>query len=160
MSDTPPGTEGTVLRPAVAADVPAIAACARAAYEKYLPRMDREPAPMIADFAAHVRAGEVHVLTEGDDLLGYMVAMPRADCFFVDNVALFPAHQGRGLGRLLMDFAADSARRLDLPEVRLYTNVAMTENVAFYERLGFVETGRIREDGFDRIYMAKRIERR
>ena len=152
------GRDNTVARPATAADVPAIAACARAAYEKYLPRMDREPAPMIADFAAHVAAGEVHVLIGDDVLLGYIVAMARTDCWFVDNVALAPGHQGRGLGRRLMDLADAAARARGLPEVRLYTNVVMTENIGFYSRLGFMETGRVREHGFDRVYMAKRLD--
>jgi ribosomal protein S18 acetylase RimI-like enzyme len=147
-----------VTRPATAADVPAISACARAAYEKYLPRMDREPAPMIADFAAHVAAGEVHVLVEDGALLGYIVAMARADCWFVDNVAVAPEHQGRSLGRRLMDLAEAAARERGLGEVRLYTNVVMTENIGFYGRLGFVETERVREHGFDRVYMAKRLE--
>lgn len=154
MNDT--GT--VVLRPATAADVPAISACARAAYEKYLPRMDRDPAPMVADFAAHVAASQVHVLIEDGGLLGYIVAMARANCWFVDNVALAPEHQGRGLGRRLMDLAEAAARQHGLPEVRLYTNVVMTENIGFYGRLGFIETGRVREHGFDRVYMAKRLD--
>lgn len=31
----------------------------------------------------------------------------------------------------------------------------MTENIALYTRLGFKETGRICEKGFERVYMAK-----
>ena len=31
----------------------------------------------------------------------------------------------------------------------------MTENLALYRRLGFHETGRISEKGYDRVYMAK-----
>jgi RimJ/RimL family protein N-acetyltransferase len=31
----------------------------------------------------------------------------------------------------------------------------MTENLALYRRLGFRETGRVREKGYDRVYMTK-----
>ena len=145
------------LRPASPDDVAAIAACAKAAYAKYLPRMDRAPAPMVADFAAHVAAGEVHVLTVGGAVAAYIVVMVRPDCLFVDNIAVTPERQGLGLGRRLMAFAAETARRRGLPALRLYTNVAMTENLDFYGRLGFVETGRRRESGFERVYMAKTL---
>jgi hypothetical protein len=31
----------------------------------------------------------------------------------------------------------------------------MTENIALYANLGFTETGRVTEKGFDRVYMEK-----
>jgi hypothetical protein len=31
----------------------------------------------------------------------------------------------------------------------------MVENIALYQRLGFVEIARVQEKGFDRVYMAK-----
>lgn len=57
-----------------------------------------------------------------------------------------------------MAFAEETARRGGLPSIRLYTNVKMTENIPFYEDLGFVETNRRREDGFDRIYFERRLD--
>jgi ribosomal protein S18 acetylase RimI-like enzyme len=33
----------------------------------------------------------------------------------------------------------------------------MTENIALYERLGFRQTGRISEKGFERVYMANTL---
>ena len=33
----------------------------------------------------------------------------------------------------------------------------MTENIALYARLGFEETGRGHEAGYDRVFMRKRI---
>jgi hypothetical protein len=37
-------------------------AIARAAYIKYVPRIGREPPPMLADFAAEIAAGHAAVL--------------------------------------------------------------------------------------------------
>ena len=146
-----------VIRPAVAGDVAAIGAIARAAYEIYVTRIGRAPAPMVADFAALVAAGEVHVLLAGDAPAGFIVMRPGEDHLFIENVALHPEHQGQGLGRRLLDFAETVARDQDLGALRLYTNVKMAENFPFYASLGFVETGRRREDGFDRVYFEKQL---
>ena len=76
---------------------------------------------------------------------------------FVENVALDPAFHGQGLGRALMAFAEDQARARDLAAIRLYTNVKMTENFPFYAKLGYRETGRVTEDGYDRVYFVKQV---
>jgi hypothetical protein len=41
--------------------------------------------------------------------------------------------------------------------VSLYTNAHMTENLSLYLALGYVEVGRRREHGFDRVYYEKRV---
>jgi ribosomal protein S18 acetylase RimI-like enzyme len=143
----------SVIRKASADDAPRIGAIARAAYTKYLPRMGREPAPMLADFATAIAADHVVVIEGGGMVDGYIIAWAEDAAYFIDNIAIDPARQGRGLGRQLMDHAIDEARRLRLPAVRLYTNVAMTENLAMYAHLGFVETHRAVEDGFHRVYL-------
>jgi ribosomal protein S18 acetylase RimI-like enzyme len=146
-----------VIRPATTDDIDAIAAAARAAYTRYVERIGREPAPMVADFAALVAAGEVEVLALGGEVAGFIVMRPGADHLFIENVAVHPDHQGRGLGQRLLARAESEAGARGLPALRLYTNVKMTENFPFYEALGFVETERRREDGFDRVYMEKRL---
>jgi ribosomal protein S18 acetylase RimI-like enzyme len=146
------------VRPATTGDIAAITACAEAAYAPYVPRIGRAPAPMVADFAAHVAAGEVHVIEAGGQLAGYMVMMVGPGEVFIDNVAIDPKHQGLGLGGRLMALAEATAREQGHGRLRLYTNLAMTENVDFYGYLGFAETERRHEDGFDRIYMVKTLD--
>jgi ribosomal protein S18 acetylase RimI-like enzyme len=145
------------IRPAEREDGAAVADCARAAYAGYVPRIGREPAPMVADFPALIAAGEVHVLAAGKDLAGFIVARSGPGHLFIENVAVHPDWQGRGLGRRLMAFAEAAARERDLPALELYTNVKMTETFPFYRGLGFVETERRCEDGFDRVYMEKKL---
>ena len=149
-------TEANIRR-AVAGDVVAIGAIARAAYDKYAPRIGREPAPMVADFAALVAAGEVHVLLAGGEPIGFIVIRSGEGHLFIENVALHPERQGVGLGRRLLEFAETSARAQGLGALRLYTNVKMTENFPFYAGLGFVETERRHDDGFDRVYFEKQL---
>jgi GNAT superfamily N-acetyltransferase len=70
---------------------------------------------------------------------------------------MLPAAQGRGIGARLLDLAEDRARGLGLPEIRLYTNEAMTENLAYYPRHGYTETHRAEEDGFRRVYFRRSL---
>jgi ribosomal protein S18 acetylase RimI-like enzyme len=142
-----------IIRPAVAADTDQLRALARDAYGKYVPRLNREPAPMNADFAAHVAAAHAVVIDAAGAIAGYMIAWPEPDAYFVDNLAVAPAHQGHGLGRRLLDHARAEALRLDLPALRLHTNVAMTENLAIYRHIGFVETHRGIHNGYNRAYL-------
>ena len=80
---------------------------------------------------------------------------PAADHLLLENVAVDPDRQGQGIGRALIDLAEQPARDLGVAEIRLYTNVAMTENMVMYPRLGYVERERITEHGFQRVYFAK-----
>jgi ribosomal protein S18 acetylase RimI-like enzyme len=141
------------IRSAVADDVARIGAIARAAYALYVPRIGREPAPMVADFEAEVAANRVVVIEAAGSVRGYMIAWPEPDAYFIDNIAVDPESQGDGLGRRLIDHAVAQAEKLNLPALRLYTNALMTENLSMYARLGFVETHRVVEKGFHRVYM-------
>jgi ribosomal protein S18 acetylase RimI-like enzyme len=141
------------IRKATAEDTARIGVIARAAYAKFVPRIGREPAPMVADFAAEVAAGRVVVIATAEAVDGYMIAWPEADAYFIDNIAIDPARQGGGLGRQLMDHAVGEAKRRRLSAIRLYTNAAMTENLSMYAHMGFVETHRAVEKGFDRVYL-------
>ncbi len=146
-----------MIRPAVAGDVPAIEALVREAYAMYVPRIGREPAPVTADHAGLVTAGRTSVVEADGEIAGVIVLIPGGDHLLVENVAVAPAMQGRGLGRELMAFAERQATELGMAELRLYTNQLMTENLALYPALGYSETGRRVEDGFARVYFSKRI---
>ena len=108
---------------------------------------------MVADFVAAINADRVAVIETAAVVVGYLIGWPETDAYFIDNIAIEPTRQGEGLGRKLMDHAIEEARRLGLPAVRLYTNVAMNENLSMYAHLGFSETHRVWEDGFHRVYL-------
>ena len=140
-------------RPATAADLPAIREVVGAAYARYLSRMDRPPAPMLADYGAAVDAGQLWVT--GQPVAGLIELTEAGDALHVGNVAVHPGSQGTGLGRLLMDFAERRAILLGLTRLSLYTNEVMTENQAIYTHLGYREVGRHTEDGYRRVYIEK-----
>lgn len=140
--------------------MPAITALVGAAYSIYVPRIGRTPAPVGADYATLVEAGDVWVGSVGEQTVGVLVIRARAGVLELENVAVDPAHQGRGHGRALIAFAERQAHALGLAAVELYTNEAMVENLELYPRLGFVETERRVEDGYRRVFFRKSLDAR
>jgi GNAT superfamily N-acetyltransferase len=147
-----------MIRPASPADEPAIRACAEAAFAPYIPAIGRPPAPMTADYAAAIAAGEAHVaVDDADRVQGFIVLRAEPQAMLLDTVAVRPDAQGKGLGRALVAFCEKAARQAGLPRVRLYTNAKMTANLTLYPRMGYVPTGRRTEDGFDRVHFEKSL---
>jgi ribosomal protein S18 acetylase RimI-like enzyme len=127
-------------------------------YAHYIARIGKKPGPMLDDYAALIGTGAVSVLDEPDGAIaGIIVLLPQSDHLLLDNIAVRNDRQGQGLGRRLIAFAEAEARRLGYKELRLYTHVTMTENIALYTRLGFVETGRGEDAGYERVFMTKRL---
>jgi N-acetylglutamate synthase-like GNAT family acetyltransferase len=147
----------TSIRRATNADLGAIRRLITDAYTKYVQRVGRPPAPMTADYAGALEHSRVWVLVSYDAVVGALVTEDRADHLLLETVAVAPASQGRGYGAVLLNRAERDAAELGLPEVRLYTNEAMTENLSFYPRHGYRETARVVEDGFRRVYFSKSV---
>ena len=145
------------IRPATAADEAGVVACVNAAYEQYVAAIGKKPAPMLADYTRLIRDGLVRVAVDGNTVVGVIVMWPKTDHLYVDNVAVLPEAQGTGLGRALLVEADAAALRSGHHEIRLYTNEKMTANLGYYPRHGFVETHRVDEDGYRRVYFSRRV---
>ncbi len=112
---------------------------------------------MLDDYAQRVADDQAWVLEEAGLIVGILVLEETPSGFLLDNIAVLPDRQGEGYGRRLMAFAEAEARRRGFAAIQLYTHALMTENIALYRRLGFVETRRGSEKGYDRVYMIKRL---
>jgi N-acetylglutamate synthase-like GNAT family acetyltransferase len=145
------------IRSATSADVDEIRQLVREAYAVYVERIGREPAPMGADYEALVADGAVSVAGDEDRIVGVLVLRPQRDSLLLENVAVAPAEQGRGIGRALIAFAEQRAGELGLAKVALYTNAQMTENLSLYPALGYLEVDRRRDGGFERVFFEKAI---
>jgi ribosomal protein S18 acetylase RimI-like enzyme len=147
-----------MIRCARPEDRAAIEAIVNAAYAIYVERIGKPPGPMLDDYAGLIADGMVSVFADTDGTIAAVIVLvPQPDHLLLDNIAVRPDRQSRGLGRRLIEFAEDEARRLGFAELRLYTHEKMTENIALYARLGFVETGRSHQAGYDRVFMRKRV---
>ena len=145
------------IRAATSADVPAIANIVEQAYRHYIARIGKPPLPMLDDYAARVAEGAVWVLEERAVIAAIIVLLSAPDYLLLDNIAVSPARQGLGLGRRLLAFAEAEALRRGYREIRLYTHQTMVENQRLYASIGYEETGRGAEAGYDRVFMRKQL---
>src|SRR5690349_5799864 len=145
------------IRPANTADVPVIVEIVDQAYRHFIARIGKPPRPMLEDYWAHVSEGAVWVLEEGAVIAAIVVLLPAPNYLLLDNIAVSPTRQGLGLGRRLLGFAEDEALRRGYREIRLYTHQTMVENQRLYASIGYEETGRGSEAGYDRVFMRKRL---
>jgi ribosomal protein S18 acetylase RimI-like enzyme len=145
-----------MIRAAESGDVASVRAVVLAAYQHYVARIGKPPGPMLDDYARRITDGQTWVVQQaGGRIAGVLVLEEQAEGLLLDNIAVLPECQGQGVGRALLRFAEVEAGRRGYRQIRLYTHALMTENIALYGRIGYVETGRVREKGFDRVYMAK-----
>jgi len=86
------------IRRAVPGDAEAVAACIRAAYRMYLPRIAQPLGSMLQDYAQVIAARVVWLLLVGNKIAGLLVLMARAGHLLLDNIAVHPDYHGQGLG--------------------------------------------------------------
>ena len=146
-----------VIRPAKRSDVARIAACVSAAYSHYIPRMEKPPAPMLEDYEQVIQQSHVSVIEHQDEIIGVIVLAETDEGFLLDNIAVHPRYQGQGIGRKLLEFAENQARKQGFKAIYLCTNVVMTENQALYSKIGYCEYDRRNEKGYSRVYMRKSL---
>jgi ribosomal protein S18 acetylase RimI-like enzyme len=148
------------IRPATSTDRDAVEEIVAAAYRPWVPVVGSRPAPMDADYRRLIAQGQVHVacseaVTSRGVPVGVIVLVPEPGTLLVENVAVRPQVQGRGVGRVLLSFAEEHARRLGLPSIRLYTHEKMTTNIGLYEAVGYRRTGVSAVPGGRLVHMIK-----
>ncbi len=148
------------LRRAVASDAEAIRELTRAAYAKWVPLIGREPKPMTADYAEALRNHRFDLLHVDGKLAALIETIKEADHLLIENVAVSPAFQGRGLGRRLMAHAEELAASSGIGEIRLYTNKLFAENVELYLGLGYrVDREEVLPAGIA-VHMSKPVQKK
>ena len=143
------------VRPATAADVPEWSAMRAQLWP------DDDAAAHAADIAETFLSGDpdqVAFVAEGDGgaLLGFVEASIRRDYVdgcdtspvaFGEGAFILPQWRGTGVGRALVAHALERH-----PMLTTEVNEQNGQAVGFYERLGFVPTGRSERDGQGRAY--------
>jgi N-acetylglutamate synthase-like GNAT family acetyltransferase len=146
-----------LLRRATGDDIDAIEGLITESFGKYVQRIGKPPAPMLADYAGLLDTSRIWVLERRDAVIAVLVTQHHGDHLLLDTVAVAPGAQGGGHGRRLLERAERDATEQGLSEVRLVTNEAMTENLVFYPRHGYRETGRAIQDGYRRVFFSKSL---
>ena len=148
---------GRSFRRAVASDAPGVAGLVNAAYGHYVERIGAIPGPMTEAYDEVIRNRHVTVAERGGVIEGVIVLRVTDEGFLIENVAVHPSQRRKGVGKALLEFAEDEARRASFDSVYLYTHEKMTENLALYSRIGYVEYDRRSLGDFALVFMRKRL---
>jgi GNAT superfamily N-acetyltransferase len=144
-------------RPATIEDIPMVSEIAEKAYSVYITRMGKPPGPMYADYDHDLNTGNLHILMIDEKIVAFAVYELGQREIFIDNLAVHPEFQSKGISAQFVRMLEDWGRENGVFCLRTYTHVLMTENISLYRNVGYKITHRSVENGFDRVYMEKRI---
>lgn len=168
-----------MIRPAVPSDADGLREIERRAGERFREIGMAEIAddePMPADqVVRYAEAGRAWVSDDGGSPVGYVVVDVVDGNAHVEQVTVDPEHQGKGIGRALLDAVEAWARSEGRPALTLTTFRDVPWNAPLYRHLGFrdlaedeigPELRRLRDDeaahGLDpalRVGMRRDVER-
>ena len=137
------------IRPATAADLPAILAVERSCYDQ--PWSDRQFRDELAN-----RYGHIDLLLVDGELAGYHCWWLLYGELHVLNLATAPAFRRCGVAARLLQTALDAAARQGLERALLEVRAGNSAAISLYRRFGFRESGRRRRyypDGEDALLM-------
>ncbi len=108
-------------------------------------------------FEQDIRRGELFIVENQTQIIGFIVISTLMDKEYEEVVWLTPSHknvyihrlavhpewQGRGYARQLMDFAENRARETNCVSIRLDTFSQNQRNQSFYQQRGYTQLGDI-----------------
>jgi ribosomal-protein-alanine N-acetyltransferase len=126
------------IRPATAADVPAIAALEATAFPE-----DAWPPGYLADAIAGALLGSGVLVAELDgDVVGHAITSVVFEIAELQRIAVAVEHRRRGIAGLLLAAVRDQAATQGAPALLLEVRETNAGALAFYERAGFAEIDR------------------
>lgn len=94
------------------------------------------------NFADSLRSGyQAQLLTAGETVIGYFVAMQGVDEVHLLNITVDPDHQGRGWGRVMLDALAIWARSRGAQWLWLEVRTSNLRAQQVYARYGYRRVG-------------------
>ncbi len=129
-----------MIRPATAEDLPVLQDVERAAGEPFralgMAMIADDDPPSIAELTAYLSADRAWVFDDGGPV-AYLLADVVDGHGHLEQVSVHPDHARRGLGRRLIEHAAEWAAREGLAGLTLTTYAEVPWNAPYYARLGF-----------------------
>ena len=113
------------------------------AFTPYVQKLKSKPkAGPYPDLGAAIERGEYYVTIDGTDIVGVIEIKLIGDALKIDQVSVDPSRQGDGIGGWIIGQTEELAKRLGARAMTMYTAEIMSDLLRFYNRHGFVETGR------------------
>ena len=120
------------IRLAMTTDVPAIKMIARKSFERYVPLIGKLPASMNAYFSGHVLKGTVFIAQSEKNQASVIcsgIVIQRDGEWLLDNIAVSPEAQGRGVGSALIAACKTFLQKRGVQRYHFHTDEAMEQNL-------------------------------
>ena len=89
---------------------------------------------------------KVFVLQKENSIIGFVVLRPiDRDCIELKRFYLASPERGKGLGKYLLNYALDLARKNNYKSIRLETTSRFKEAVALYRQSGFMVSEEVKK---------------
>ncbi|MBN6189020.1 GNAT family N-acetyltransferase [Aneurinibacillus sp. BA2021] len=109
-----------------------------------------DPSERVID--GYIGRGRCFIAREGDEVIGVYVLLPtRPETMELVNVAVAESHQGRGIGKQLVNHAIARAKELGFQTIEVGTANSSAGQLILYQKCGFRMVG-IDRDFFIRHY--------
>ena len=135
---------GEPVRAAVPADAARVAHVIRSAFEQYRGALEPPSGALTVDAAAVqelMELGGIMVCEGGGQIVASVFHRTHADHVYLGRLAVLPAFRGRGHAVRLVAAVEALAAATGRGHVRLGVRLALPENRAFFERLGYRQVG-------------------
>ena len=139
-------------------DVETIKQIVMAAYAKWVPLINREPLPMVADYKSAIKIHRFDLLEAGGKVVGLIETAAKDDHLWIENIAVKPEDQRNGFGTVMISKAEELAKDAGLFELRLLTNAAFESNIQLYKKTDFVVDRKVPFMGGFTVYMSKTLK--
>lgn len=108
----------------------------------------------IDDYAAKIAANAVQFWAfEGTEIAGFMACYfnhPGRGFGFITTISIAKNHQGKGIGKRMIQSAIDYATKTGFLKLRLEVNKFNLKAIQLYKKMGFLDVG---SNGKDNRYM-------
>jgi ribosomal protein S18 acetylase RimI-like enzyme len=95
-----------------------------------------------------------YILKDGRDGVGYFAFRKVRDCCELDYFAISKKHQGKGLGKLLLNKVILLCKKLGLHKINLSVRNSNKKAINLYKKYSFESTGKKK----DKLFMERDLE--
>lgn len=102
-------------------------------------RIDKE---ILTDYLTNAAISVLKYTNPANQLIGCVYLEQKEENLYLGMLAVNPESQDGGIGRLLLQGAEEHARKLNCNKINITVIEDRTELIAWYQRRGYVATGR------------------
>ncbi|HET8679275.1 MAG TPA: GNAT family N-acetyltransferase [bacterium] len=127
------------LRQATGGEIPILLTVLHAAFEEYRGRLDPPSGvhnETVETLRQKLKTGAAVLARIGDDVAGCVFYQQEPTYVYLERLSVLPTYRRQGVGRALVDYVEQKARRLKLP-VQIGVRLPLADIRVFYERLGY-----------------------